>query len=203
MQFSLPEAQRGFFGKIPARGDFVRAGLPTGFVAAWDDWLQHMLSGSRKALGEDWQPAWMEAPIWRFLLQPGVCGPDAALGVFMPSVDRAGRLFPLTLAWIAPRADAFRGGGSAWLQTAETAGLAALEQDLEPDALMAALQATPSGTEDTIAAQAPPGACSWWTEGSPRVPATAFATQALPDAGVFTRMLDAEAAATDIASLGR
>ena len=39
---------------------------------------------------------------------------DAALGVFMPSVDRAGRLFPLTIAWTAPRAASFAAAGAAW-----------------------------------------------------------------------------------------
>jgi len=99
-------AQIGFFGKIPSRGDFVRAGLPRSFISPWDEWLQAMLPASREALGETWQDAWMEAPIWRFLIQPGICGPDAVLGVFMPSVDRAGRYFPLTLACVANRLDA-------------------------------------------------------------------------------------------------
>jgi type VI secretion system protein ImpM len=199
MQSSLPydagtRAQRGYFGKIPSRGDFVRAGLPRGFVAPWDAWLQDMLTASRAALGEDWMPAWMEAPIWCFLLQPGACGPEAALGMFMPSVDRAGRLFPLSLAWVAPSAATFATEGMAWLEQAEAAGLAALEQDLEPDALIAALQAE-TNTSEAIpgdpASQAPLGACAWWTSGSPRVPAAAFATRALPDAALFTRMLDA------------
>src|SRR5690242_17623822 len=93
---------RGFFGKIPSRGDFVRAGLPGGFVRPWDEWLQLVMAGSRVRLGSDWLPAWMEAPVWRFLLPAGICGPDPVLGVWMPSVDLAGRHFPLTLAIVAP-----------------------------------------------------------------------------------------------------
>ena len=46
----------------------------------------------------------MMAPIWRFALAPGVAGPLPMLGVMMPSVDRVGRQFPLTLA--APMAEA-------------------------------------------------------------------------------------------------
>ena len=42
---------RGFFGKLPARGDFVRAGLPRDFVDPWDAWLQRVLAGSRDAAG--------------------------------------------------------------------------------------------------------------------------------------------------------
>src|SRR5262249_23889417 len=36
-------------------------------------------------------------PIWRFALSPGLCGAGAATGVLMPSVDRVGRYFPLTI----------------------------------------------------------------------------------------------------------
>ena len=39
----------------------------------------------------------MSAPIWRFTLSAGLAGPDAMLGVLMPSMDRVGREFPLTL----------------------------------------------------------------------------------------------------------
>ena len=36
-------ALSGFWGKLPARGDFVRAGLPRSFVEPWDAWLQSAL----------------------------------------------------------------------------------------------------------------------------------------------------------------
>lgn len=88
----------GAFGKIPALGDFFRFGMAPGFVAAWDDWLQRGILAGRDRLGEGWQDCYMTAPIWRFALAPGLAGGEAALGVMMPSVDRVGRLFPLTLA---------------------------------------------------------------------------------------------------------
>ena len=74
----------GFYGKLPARGDFVRAGLPRDFTDPWDDWLQSVMAGSRSLMGEAWLPAFLEAPVWRFALPPGMCGgaggdrPDAA-----------------------------------------------------------------------------------------------------------------------------
>ena len=34
---------------------------------------------SRSALDTEWLPAWLEAPVWRFALTAGVCGPDAAV----------------------------------------------------------------------------------------------------------------------------
>ena len=186
-------AQIGFFGKIPSRGDFVRAGLPRSFISPWDEWLQAMLPASREALGETWQDAWMVAPIWRFLIQPGICGPDAVLGVFMPSVDRAGRYFPLTLACVANRLDAAEDAQS-WLDGAEAAGIAALEHDIEPDGLAEMLQpgAQPANDTQMEHAPVPVGDCAWWTEGAPRVPATAFVTRGLPGAAVFAHMLDAQ-----------
>jgi type VI secretion system protein ImpM len=44
----------------------------------------------------------MTAPIWRFSLAPGYAGPESVAGVMMPSVDRVGRQFPLTLAAVVP-----------------------------------------------------------------------------------------------------
>ncbi|OYV61471.1 MAG: type VI secretion-associated protein, partial [Acidiphilium sp. 21-62-4] len=84
----------GFYGKIPVRGDFVGAGLPRDLVNRWDGWCRLALHESRQALGESWLAAWMEAPIWRFRLAPGLCGAAGILGVMLPSVDRAGRHFP-------------------------------------------------------------------------------------------------------------
>ncbi|MBC7479344.1 MAG: type VI secretion system-associated protein TagF, partial [Pseudorhodobacter sp.] len=37
------------------------------------------------------------APIWRFAVPPGVAGNQGLVGVLMPSIDRVGRRFPLTL----------------------------------------------------------------------------------------------------------
>ncbi len=98
----LPRAAIGFYGKLPARGDFVQAGLPRSFTDPWDRWLQRVLAASQAMLGDRWLPAWLEAPVWRFALMPGVCGPDPALGLWLPSVDRVGRHFPLTLAAVMP-----------------------------------------------------------------------------------------------------
>ena len=88
----------GAFGKIPVLGDFFRTGLSTGFVSGWDDWLQRRMSETSDVLGERWEGCYMSAPIWRFSLAAKLVGEDAVTGVLMPSVDRVGRKFPLTLA---------------------------------------------------------------------------------------------------------
>lgn len=88
----------GAFGKMPALGDFFRLGLGTEVVTLWDTWLQQMMLAARGTLGDQFETLYMSAPIWRFALAPSVAGGQGVLGVLMPSVDRVGRQFPLTLA---------------------------------------------------------------------------------------------------------
>ena len=175
----------GFFGKIPARGDFVRAGLPRSFTDPWDDWLQRAITGSRELLGERWLPAWLEAPIWHFTLPAGQCGSLPVLGVWMPSVDAAGRHFPLTLARLGP----LPAHPADWLATAETIGLDAVQADLAPDALIRRLAANPAPHAAPAAPATDPALAHWWTDGSPFVPATRLALTALPDIATFAAML--------------
>lgn len=96
----------GAFGKMPALGDFFRIALPPGFTDPWDAWLQRMMLSARGALGGRWQECYLSAPIWRFTLAAGVSGPWAVQGVLMPSVDRVGREYPLTLAMMRPPLEA-------------------------------------------------------------------------------------------------
>ena len=88
----------GAFGKMPSVGDFFRINLPAAFVSAWDSWIQNAMLGAQARLGEAWDAHYMSAPIWRFSLAAGLTGQQKMLGVLMPSVDRVGRRFPLTLA---------------------------------------------------------------------------------------------------------
>jgi type VI secretion system protein ImpM len=87
----------GAYGKMPALGDFFRLGAEREFVTPWDIWVQNTLLGARQALGPRFEGCYMTAPIWRFSLPPGVAGTQGVVGVLMPSVDRVGRQFPLTL----------------------------------------------------------------------------------------------------------
>jgi type VI secretion system protein ImpM len=187
------DAAIGFCGKIPARGDFVRAGLPLAFADPWDRWMERMLMASRSALDTEWLPAWLEAPVWRFAVTAGVCGPDAVIGLWMPSVDRVGRYYPLTIAAMASNTDApalIRDGGGL-LDAAECAGRKVVEQELAPEQLadqLAAAAASPAAPA-TDAALCPPDGGLWWTKGAPRVPARFFTTAGLPDENTFSAML--------------
>jgi len=172
----------GFWGKVPARGDFVGAGLSRGFVRAWDGWVSQALADSREVLGSEWEGAWMEAPVWRFVAAGGVLGEFATAGVWMPSVDRAGRMFPLAIV-------AECAVDLGWLDAGEDLGRAALEQGLGPDQIAARLPSVGGvgGLPD------PRGGSVWWSEGSPRVAAQQLEFAGLPGPGAFARMIGGEA----------
>lgn len=80
----------GFFGKIPTTGDFVTRRLSSNFVRQWDRWAaRHLVP---LLVSGDWD----DQVGLRFLLGHDVGGPMA--GVALPSTDRVGRRFPLTVA---------------------------------------------------------------------------------------------------------
>lgn len=140
----------GAFGKIAAAGDFIRFGLARDFVARWDAWLQAEIRAARGRMGRRWEETYLSAPIWRFTLAPGLAGAAAALGVLMPSTDRVGRMFPLTLALPVaagqPLAEAHF-GARACFEALEEIALTTLD-DLPLDALREGCAALrpPTGT---------------------------------------------------------
>jgi type VI secretion system protein ImpM len=93
----------GLYGKLPSHGDFLRRRTADAFVDAWDAWLQESMAASRAALSDRWLDLYLTSPAWRFACGEGVCGPDPVVGVMVPSVDRVGRYFPLTLVAVLPR----------------------------------------------------------------------------------------------------
>jgi type VI secretion system protein ImpM len=88
----------GVYGKLPAHGDFIQRNLPPDFINHWDEWLQHFIAGSREQMAENWLDIYLTSPIWRFVLSPGVVDRNCWSGIMMPSVDRVGRYFPLSIA---------------------------------------------------------------------------------------------------------
>jgi type VI secretion system protein ImpM len=178
---------RGFFGKLPSRGDFVGNGLPRAFLAPWEAWVAEAVTASRALLGDAWLAAWMEAPVWRFVLPGGACGPDAALGLVLPSVDRVGRTFPLVLAALFPgrREAPAPECGTAFLDAAEAAAREAIADDLTPAELTARLAAAAAPVAGAAAGEA----ALWWTEGAPTVPAQRLQTAGLPSMPAHAALL--------------
>jgi len=86
------------FGKVPARGDFVRAGRIGPLVDDLDGWLQRALLALRA-------PAPAGGPIAFVFGRPG----GTLAGAFVPSHDRSGRAFPLVAGAAAEGAPALDG----------------------------------------------------------------------------------------------
>jgi type VI secretion system protein ImpM len=155
---SSAEAAPGFHGKLPAKGDFITRRLPRAFLDPWDSWLQDVIGGSRARMGEAWLDAYLTSPIWRFALSAGLCGETAAAGVVMPSVDRVGRYFPLTIVALLAGAVDLLGvpvAAAAWFGKAEDLVRSALADafDFEGfDAQVAALGAPVAGESGPAAA---------------------------------------------------
>src|SRR3954464_10662896 len=94
----------GWYGKIPAAGDFIARRVPPSFSQAWDCWLQGAIAGSRERMAGRWRDAFLSMPVWRFVLSPAMLNTNAWAGIMVPSVDAVGRYFPLAVASALPSA---------------------------------------------------------------------------------------------------
>ncbi|RUY36793.1 type VI secretion system-associated protein TagF [Mesorhizobium sp. M7A.F.Ca.CA.001.13.2.1] len=130
----------GFYGKMPATGDFVTRRLPGDFVRAWDRWLaQHLvpLMGSK---------AWDERIPLRFISGPAAFG--NAAGVILPSADRVGRRFPLSIVAMMSSADETMTRRADWFRDMEALCFETQETGLTPYALDQALLVFPFPDRD-------------------------------------------------------
>ena len=96
---TLDAAAAGWYGKLPGIGDFAMRRLPPVFIQRWDGWLQQ---GLHAMLTDPPHDGSNLAPVRRLWLSPGVIDALAWGGLLMPSSDRAGRRFPLTVAQPMP-----------------------------------------------------------------------------------------------------
>ncbi len=173
-------APPGFFGKLPARGDFVRCRIDPALAQPWDDWLGLLTVSARHAAGQAWPEAWLTAPLWQFALGPALAPAPGAAGVLVASVDRVGRMFPFTI--IGP---AIGIPGAAWLDPIEALALQALDDAFDPDRLDAALAALgPPAAGSTL-----PVGSAWHCRGSDRVAAGDRLHPGLPDAAAAAAMV--------------
>jgi type VI secretion system protein ImpM len=124
----------GFYGKLPVVGDFVSRRLSREFITPWDQWLQSSMAASREQLSQQWLNSYLTSPLWRFVLGPGLFGQSGWMGILMPSVDKVGRYFPLTLALAVPDntdVPALFTANNDWFSKLESAALSALEDNLD------------------------------------------------------------------------
>jgi len=195
----------GWFGKMPALGDFASRRLPDAWRDAWDAWLQRELVSSREQLGDEaWLSLYMVAPVRRFWLARGLLTRDAWIGVLMPSVDSVGRQFPFTLAAAvehgrAELVDAL--ANNDWLDAAEALARQVLDPSFEVEALEQAIAALPglhgerrleahagSALAQALGAARVSLRSAWWCEGASRADQF-LCSNALPCDAAFTALL--------------
>jgi type VI secretion system protein ImpM len=122
----------GLYGKLPSHGDFLRRRTSDAFVEIWDAWLQECIAATRNRLAEQWLDLYLTSPAWRFACAAGACGPAAVIGVMVPSVDRVGRYFPLTLVAELPahlNVVAAAAAAEAFFQSAERLAIETLQAE--------------------------------------------------------------------------
>lgn len=210
------------YGKLPARGDFIARDFDKTFLNPWDEWLRQAILASRDTLAEHWLDIYLTSPVWRFALSAGSCGPDTILGVLIPSVDKVGRYFPLTVGRaLAPGLEltGVIAQASSWYRAIEALALAALDPEFNLEAFAAPIALELAATVmalPPIEPLAPPGLyvpfngdaqsvalrqahhplaegrSLWWTSGSERVAPCLLICPGMPPASSFAALLDGD-----------
>lgn len=90
----------GWYGKLPAAGDFVRRRLSSDVVNWWHRWLELGLPILKANYSR--QTMFFHAPIWNFALPASHGSNMVQLGCIAPSRDRVGRLYPLLVSLYLP-----------------------------------------------------------------------------------------------------
>jgi type VI secretion system protein ImpM len=126
----------GFFGKIPATGDFVVRRLDRTFIRFWDRLAaRHLVKLIEAGL-------WPQQLGLRFLLDTSRHQP--MVGVAVPSSDRVGRRFPLTAAASCPGAGPDMIARTApWLGVVENILITAHDGSIDADRLADMLAGLP------------------------------------------------------------
>jgi type VI secretion system protein ImpM len=207
-------ASIGLFGKIPSKRDFVTLNMPSKLLHPWEAWLQAGMTEGAIALEADWREAFLVAPVWRFWLG-GDCGFGRRIGVMMPSMDSAGRYFPLTIFMRAAEDTSLpapaAGPQEASFAALEAVALSALDDGMSLEALIAGLRTTPDPhavpngitlkTHAELISAEPAGDCVlalaslqdaeldgtsfWWTAGGGDFAPAAYSAKGLPSPGNF------------------
>jgi type VI secretion system protein ImpM len=90
----------GLYGKHPAFGDFIAAGLSDEIREMAESWLNRVMPQLRAGWGDAWEARYDAAPALRFWFGSLLTGAGSFCGVLAPSRDKVGRRFPL-LAGVA------------------------------------------------------------------------------------------------------
>lgn len=195
------DKRTGWYGKLPSLGDFAGRRLAPDLIETWDGWLANGLAQWRDQDPEGWLQAYLDGPSWRFLLMPGVLAGVALplAGVLLPSVDRVGRYFPLTLL----RAVQGTPGTAAqlrWLHHLDDLAVDAMQDDWDIERLEAELlrldQALADDDTEPLLPVLQAGQACWWRIGhdGQRVQ---HCTAGLPIGPDFVALLSGQAGITN------
>ena len=195
----------GWHGKLPTLGDFASRRLSPSFIEVWDRWLSEELDGLKRADPAGWLQAYLDSPVWRFVLMPGAvpaeAGRHAWAGVLMPSVDRVGRYFPFTIAHpFAPQPEGAHSNSTllAWLQQLDDAAADALQDDWSIERLESELMRLPPPTIATLPAGDPINS-TFWHAVPPGAEPRSLASAGLPRAGQFSALLGRDPTSSTLA----
>ncbi|EDP65181.1 hypothetical protein BAL199_01504 [alpha proteobacterium BAL199] len=149
----------GCYGKIPALGDFLSRNLPGTFVEAWDGWLRAAMSACARDGNDDWIDHYLSGPVWRFAIASPAIGEVSRAGVMVPSVDRIGRSFPMTVVVEIPDGMTAIDMATTWaegFERAEALVLAAIGRSLAAEAFVTHVESLPTpsaAVDDGLAAR--------------------------------------------------
>jgi type VI secretion system protein ImpM len=87
----------GHYGKHPAFGDFISAGLSDATRSMLEIWLNKVLPQIRADWAEAWEATYDSAPSIRFWIGERLTGAGAFCGSFFANRDKVGRRFPLMI----------------------------------------------------------------------------------------------------------
>ncbi|UHS59428.1 type VI secretion system-associated protein TagF [Agrobacterium vaccinii] len=87
----------GFYGKIPSHGDFISEGMDRELIASLDAWIRTGMHACADIFAGRWDSIFTTCPPMRFIIERGIWGRSAYVGVLLPSKDRVGRKYPLVI----------------------------------------------------------------------------------------------------------
>ncbi|MEO1658083.1 MAG: type VI secretion system-associated protein TagF [Pseudomonadota bacterium] len=93
----------GCYGKLPDRGDFVSRAVAPDLEEAAHRWGSSIISQGRDQHGEDFADLFANMPLYAVIAEAGALINRTAAGLFGPSTDAVGRLFPLFVLTDAPK----------------------------------------------------------------------------------------------------
>lgn len=159
------------YGKLPAHGDFVSRGLREKAAQTADRMLTAMLGAAREAWGDQFADRYAAAQPW---LWQGA----GLSGLIIPSMDAAGRLFPLGLA--APTPD---------LQGVYDRTVDAIARATAVDALIGALAALGTAAPDATGGLATGATSAVASQGAWFLPDDEAPSLPHPDAMLWSELI--------------